>query len=384
LRSIEGFREGLEGSQDHDLVLRCLPKISSEDIHHIPKVLYHWRAIEGSTALNASAKSYADHARHRALKDYFESIGSTVSVSRGLIQNTIKFLYDIPKPEPLVSLLIPTRDCLDLIEPCVRSILKKTLYAHFEIIILDNASTNQESLAFFRTIQIKDFRVKVVRNETPLDLSELNNIGAQLASGSILGLINNSVEVINPSWLNEMVALSIQKDLGCIGAKLYNGNHTIQHAGFFLNTNNIVLRSHNNFSKYHDGYFGRLKVPQAMSSVSASCLLIRKELYLQAGGMNGANFLTIFNDIDFCLRVRELGYRNVWTPYAELFQYSSKTQSLRETQANNNRLAIEMTAMQKKWGNALLADHYYNPNLTLEGEDFGLAWGPRERPYLSP
>lgn len=383
LRLIGGFRQGLEGSQDHDLVLRCLPHIPKGSIHHIPKVLYHWRAISGSTALNASAKSYADEARHTALRDYFESIGTKLEVSPGLIANTAKIHYPIPHPEPLVSLMIPTRDRLELIEPCVRSILRKTLYSHFEILILDNASEEEATLAFFEAIQREDSRVKVIRDERAFNFSAINNQGAQHARGSILGLINNDIEVINPEWLSEMVCLAVQQDIGCVGAKLYYPNDTLQHAGVILGIKGVANHSHNKHSKHHDGYFGRLRVPQALSAVTAACLLVRKELYQAVGGMNEDDLKVAFNDIDFCLKVRELGHRNVWTPYAELYHHESLSRGKEDTPEKKARFAKEVDYMKNKWGHALLQDPYYNPNLTLEDEDFSLAWGPRAHPFLN-
>ena len=382
LRSIGGFRKGLEGSQDHDLVLRCLPQIESSAIHHIPKVLYHWRAISGSTALNASAKSYADDARHQALKDYFESVGIPVKVGPGLIANTAKIQYMIQKPEPLVSLLIPTRDRLELIEPCVKSILDKTDYPHFEILILDNASVEPETLRFFQSIQSEDARVRVLRDERPFNFSAINNLGIEHANGAIVGLVNNDIEVIHPEWLTEMVSLCIQEGVGCVGAKLYYPNDTLQHAGVILGIKGVANHSHNKHSRHHDGYFGRLRVPQALSAVTAACLVVKKEVYLQAGGMNEEDLKVAFNDVDFCLKVRALGYRNVWTPYAELYHFESLSRGSEDTPEKKARFAKEVAYMKSKWGPALLDDPFYNPNLTLDEEDFSLAWGPRSHRFI--
>ena len=384
LRQIGGFRVGLEGSQDHDLVLRCLPHVSGAHIHHIPKVLYHWRAIAGSTALNASAKSYADDARHKALADYFESMGTPVTVSPGLIANTAKIHYTLPKPEPLVSLLIPTRDRLELLEPCVRSILEKTLYPHYEIIILDNASLEPKTLAFFRSIQDQDVRVRVLRDDRAFNFSAINNLGVQRSHGAIVGLINNDIEVITPEWLTEMVSHCMQGGVGCVGAKLYYPNETLQHAGVVLGIKGVANHAHNKQSKHHDGYFGRLRVPQVLSAVTAACLVVKKEIYQAAGGMNEEDLKVAFNDIDFCLRVRELGYRNVWTPYAELYHHESVSRGTEDTPEKKARFAREVAYMKNKWGPALLEDPYYNPNLTLDDEDFSLAWPPRSHPFLTP
>ena len=382
LRAIGGFRLGLEGSQDHDLVLRCLPHVQKGSIHHLPKVLYHWRAIAGSTALNASAKSYADEARHRALMDYFKTQGMSVKVSPGLIANTAKIEYPIPTPAPWVTLLIPTRDRLDLIEPCVRSILNKTLYPNFDIIILDNASLAPQTLTFFKGIQEEDSRVKVVRDDSPFNFSAINNRGVKLARGSIVGLINNDIEVISEQWLTEMVSFCIQKDIGCVGAKLYYPNDTLQHGGVILGIKGVANHAYHKYAKHHDGYFGRLRVPQVLSAVTAACLLVRKDVYLNVGGMNEEDLKIAFNDIDFCLKVRALGYRNVWTPYAELYHHESVSRGTEDTPEKKARFATEVDYMKHRWGQALEQDPYYNPNLTLEEENFSLAWGPRAHPYL--
>ena len=361
-----------------------MPQVSGTHIHHIPKVLYHWRAIAGSTALNASAKSYADDARHKALADYFESMGTPVTVSPGLIANTAKIHYTLPKPEPLVSLLIPTRDRLELLEPCVRSILEKTLYPHYEIIILDNASLEPKTLAFFRSIQDQDVRVRVLRDDRAFNFSAINNLGVQRSHGAIVGLINNDIEVITPEWLTEMVSHCMQGGVGCVGAKLYYPNETLQHAGVVLGIKGVANHAHNKQSKHHDGYFGRLRVPQVLSAVTAACLVVKKEIYQAAGGMNEEDLKVAFNDIDFCLRVRELGYRNVWTPYAELYHHESVSRGTEDTPEKKARFAREVAYMKNKWGPALLEDPYYNPNLTLDDEDFSLAWPPRSHPFLTP
>jgi len=381
LRSIDGFRVGLEGSQDHDLVLRCLPHLAKDSIHHIPKVLYHWRAISGSTSLDDSSKPYADGARIKALKDYFDSRGLNVSLEKGLIPNTVRVKYPIPEPEPLVSLLIPTRDRLNLIEPCVRSILEKTIYKHFEIIILDNASNESETLAFFDAIQKEDDRVRVLRDERPFNFSAINNLGVSCSKGSIVGLINNDIEVISPEWLGEMVSYCVQDDIGCVGAKLFYSNDTMQHGGVILGIGGVANHSHYKFPRYHSGYFGRLNVAQSLSAVTAACLLVRKDVFLKVGGLNEQDLKIAFNDVDFCLKVRTQGYRNVWTPYSELYHYESLSRGTEDTPEKKARFSKEIEYLIKSWGPELIHDPFYNPNLTIDAEDFSLAWGPRQHPY---
>ena len=377
LRKIGGFRQGLEGSQDHDLVLRCLPHCPKGSIHHIAKVLYHWRAIEGSTALNASAKSYADEARKKALEDYFLGQDLFVKISQGLIPNTARIHYPLPSPLPLVSLIIPTRDRLDLLSVCVQSILDKTKYRHFEVIIVDNGSKEPETLAFFESIVNADSRVKVIRDDREFNFSALNNLAASKAQGDILGLINNDIEVISPDWLTEMVSLSVRADVGCVGAKLYFPNDTLQHGGVVLGIKGVANHSHRLFARYDPGYFGRLMVTQTMSAVTGACLILRKGLYWQVGGLNEQDLKVAFNDIDLCLKVSHLGLRNVWTPHAELYHHESVSRGVEDTPEKKARFAKEVRYMLDRWGPELAEDPYYNPNLTLEEEDFSLSWVPR-------
>jgi GT2 family glycosyltransferase len=195
-----------------------------------------------------------------------------------------------------------------------------------------------------------------------------------MSQGALIGLINNDIEVISPEWLTEMVRLATQSDIGCVGAKLYYPNHKIQHAGVVLGILGVAGHSHKFASRHDDGYFGRLKLPQAMSAVTAACLLVRREVYQEVGGLDEDNLKVAFNDVDFCLKVRIAGYRNVWTPYAELYHHESVSRGLEDTPEKKARFEKEVLFMKSKWGDVLLKDPYYNPNLTLEHEDFSLSW----------
>jgi len=295
-------------------------------------------------------------------------------VLNGPLDNTAKVDYPLPSPQPLVSLLIPTKDRLDLVRTCVESILQKTTYAPFEILILDNASVEVETLNYFAEIVKVDARVRVIRDERPFNFSAINNLGVKESRGALIGLINNDIEVISPEWLTEMVRLATQKDIGCVGAKLYYPSHKIQHAGVVLGILGVAGHSHKNFSRHDDGYFGRLKLPQAMSAVTAACLLVRREVYDEVHELDEENLKVAFNDVDFCLKVRFAGYRNVWTPYAELYHHESVSRGLEDTPEKKARFEKEVLFMKSKWGDVLLKDPYYNPNLTLEHEDFSLSW----------
>jgi len=370
LKKIGGFRLGVEGSQDHDLLLRCLPHISNEQIVHIPRVLYHWRSIEGSTALASGEKSYTTDAGIKALSDYFATQQPGVKVEAGLVANTYRICYPIPKAAPLVSLLIPTRDRRSLTETAVRSILEKSTYTNFEILILDNGSVEIETLEFFRQIQREDHRVKVLKYDHPFNYSAINNFGVAHAKGTIIGLVNNDVEVINSEWLTEMVRHCLRPEIGCVGAKLYYSNDTLQHGGVIIGLGGVAGHSHKHFPRRHPGYFNRLLLTQTLSAVTAACLLIRREIFEAVAGLDEENLKVAFNDVDLCLKVREAGYRNLWTPYAELYHYESISRGAEDSPEKIARFSTEVNYMRNKWDKILSQDPFYNPNLTKNHEDF--------------
>lgn len=371
---IGGFRKGYEGSQDHDLVLRCLPHLSAHQIVHVPRVLYHWRAVEGSTARSAAEKDYTSGAGLKAVRDFFEVNGPAgVTVSEGLAPNSYRVKWPIPDPAPLVSLLIPTRDRKDLLDVAVTSILQKTRYPNYEILILDNGSVEAETLAFFEQIQRQDSRVRVLEYDHPFNFSAINNFGVEHARGSVVGLINNDVEVINDDWLDEMVGHACRPDIGCVGARLYYSNDTLQHAGVILGLGGVAGHSHKHFHRDHPGYFHRLQLVQNLSAVTAACLLVRKDVYTAVGGLDGSNLQVAFNDVDFCLRVQETGLRNLWTPYAELYHHESVSRGQEDSPEKIRRFQGEIRYMQERWGKLLRSDPYYNPNLTLDREDFSIS-----------
>lgn len=372
LKKISGFRLGVEGSQDQDLLLRCLPHVQADQIVHIPRVLYHWRTVEGSTALASGEKSYTTDAGIKALQDYFATRQPGVKVEAGRVPNTYRVCYPIPEPAPLVSLLIPTRDRRSLTETAVRSILEKSTYTNYEILILDNGSVEAETLEFFSQIQEEDHRVKVLAYDYPFNYSAINNFGARHAKGTIIGLINNDIEVINPEWLTEMVSHSLRPEIGCVGAKLYYPNDTLQHGGVILGIGGVANHSHKHFSRTHPGYFARLVCTQNYSAVTAACLLIRKEIFDAVEGLDEENLKVAFNDVDFCLKVREAGYRNLWTPYAELYHYESISRGAEDSPEKIARFTQEVNFMKAKWTDYLERDPFYSPNLTKNREDFSI------------
>ena len=373
LQRIGGFRVGVEGSQDHDLLLRCLPHIKDRQIVHVPRVLYHWRAAEGSTALSAEEKHYSTDAGVRALRDYFAQNGPDgVAVERGLAPHTYRVIWPVPTPAPLVSLLIPTRDKREVLEVAVRSILDKTTYPNFEIVILDNGSVETDTLQWFESVQRNEPRVRVLRYDLPFNYAAINNFGEKHARGSVIGLINNDVEVISPGWLTEMVGHVCRQDVGCVGAKLYYSDGTIQHGGVIIGIGGVAGHSHKYAPANAYGYFSRLLLTQSLIAVTAACLLVRRDVYREVNGLDEQNLAIAFNDVDFCLKVRQAGYRSIWTPYAELYHHESVSRGSEDTPEKAARFQAEAEFMKKKWGEQLKRDPYYSPHLTLDREDFSI------------
>ena len=377
LAKIDGFRTSVEGSQDQDLLLRCLPHLKDDQIVHIPRVLYHWRAMAGSTASSTGEKRYTTEAGIKALRDHFASRSREVEVEAGFVPNTYRVRYPVPQPEPLVSFLVPTRDHRILVETCVRSILEKSTYRNFEILILDNGSVEPDALEFFQKIQEEDHRVRVLRYDHPFNYSAINNFGVRHAKGSIIGLVNNDIEVISPEWLEEMVSHVVRPEIGCVGAKLYYSNDTVQHGGVILGLGDVAGHAHKSYPRHSHGYFSRLLLVQALSAITAACLLVRREVFEHVNGLDEVNLKVAFNDVDFCLKVREASYRNLWTPYAELYHHESISRGAENTPEKLARFHQEVRFMINKWGEKLRQDPYYNPNLTCHHEDFSLAWPPR-------
>lgn len=374
IRQVGGFRLGYEGSQDYDLALRCIEQISEKQIYHIPRILYHWRVHEESTAHSSDAKPYAMLAGERALNDHLKRTGA---------KGTVKYIgtgyapsYPINGSPPLVSIIIPTKDKGDLLQSCIKSIFRRTNYSNFEIIIMDNGSTDKKTIRYLEKLN-RDRRISVIKEDREFNYSLLNNIGVEKSSGSVICLLNNDIEVKSSDWLSVMVSHALRPEIGSVGAKLYYPNDTIQHAGVVLGLGGIAAHAHKGFPKYEYGYFGRAVLTQNYSAVTGACLVVEKSKYLEVGGLNEKQLAVAYNDIDFCLKLKEKGYRNVWTPSAELYHNESATRGNEELPEKKERLRKEAEYMIKQWGNLITNDPAYNPNLTLADEDFSLAWPPR-------
>ncbi len=377
VREIGGFREGYEGAQDYDLAMRVVEKIDDKQIVHIARVLYHWRSHAESTAQAGSNKNYALLAGKKALDDHFRRT-RTQAKAELLDFGMYRAHYSLPDNPPLVSLIIPTRNGLTLTRQCIESIIEKTTYPNYEIIIVDNNSDDPATLAYFKTFAEND-RITVLRDERPFNYSALNNNAVKHAKGDYIALVNNDIEVIAPDWLSEMISIAIQPGVGCVGARLWYPNDTLQHGGVIIGVGGVAGHSHKDLPRNEYGYFSRAQLIQTLSAVTAACLVVKKEIYDQVGGLNEQDLTIAFNDVDFCLKVRAAGYRNVWTPYAELYHHESASRGFETTPEKQERFQSEVHYMLDTWSTDTWNDPAYNPNLVIDREDFSLAWPPRVR-----
>jgi glycosyltransferase involved in cell wall biosynthesis/GT2 family glycosyltransferase len=377
LREIGGFREGFEGSQDYDLVFRCIERLAPAQIRHIPRILYHWRTVAGSLAAVVDAKPYAKEAARRAIADHLQrrGIAGRVEACPENVESH-RVVYELPDPAPTVSIVIPMRDRLALLERCISSVREKTDYPSIEFVIVDNGSTEPATLKFLREIE-QEIDAQVVRDDGAFNFSRLINRGARVAKGAVLALLNNDVEASEAGWLREMVSHVLRVEVGAVGARLWYPDGTLQHGGVILGLGGVAGHAFPRVPRGHPGYFNRAFLQQDCSAVTGACLLVRKKVFDDAGGFDEANLAISFNDVDFCLRLRRSGFRNIWTPYANLIHHESASRGHQATPDEQAQFVREATFMQRKWGSELLNDPFYNPNLSLDLPGFDLAVPPR-------
>ncbi len=371
IRQVGGWRHAFVGSQDYDLNLRVVAHTGARNIVHIPKVLYHWRATETSVARKDDQKDYAIVSARNALTEYLQVQGLPGHVETVEGHNWNRVRFSLPDAPPLVSLIIPTRNSHDVLRVCIDSIREKTTYSNYEIIVVDNGSDHPESLRYFCELEYRGV-ARILRYDKPFNYSAINNFAVAHARGELVGLINNDMEVISPGWLDEIVSLALLPGTGCVGAKLYYPNETIQHAGVILGLGGVAGHSHKHAPRIRRGYFGRLHLVQNISAVTAACLIVRKSIYEEVGGLDADNLAVAFNDVDFCLRVTQAGYTNAWTPHAELYHHESLSRGSEDSPEKQKRFEGEVLYMKARWGDKLMRDPYYSPNLTLRREDFSI------------
>ena len=374
LESGELFRSQFDGSQDHDMILRLTAK--AKHIVHIPRILYYWRSHKGSVASSIDAKTYAIDAAKGAVADHLTKLGyrNFEIESTRAFATIFRIKYELTS-RPLVSIIIPNKDHVDDLSRCVESIINLSTYDNYEIVIVENNSETAEIRTYYEEIS-RHPRVQVVEYKGDFNYSKINNFGVQYAKGEYLLLLNNDTEVITPDWMEELLMYAMRKDVGVVGAKLYYPDKTIQHAGIVigLGAHRTAGHTHYRIPEANVGYMGRLCYAQDVTAVTGACMMVSKVLYEELGGLD-ENFAVALNDVDFCLRVREKGLLNIFTPFAELYHYESKSRGSDKKDDKAVRYQMEADRFRVKWADALAkGDPYYNPNFSLDHSDFTVNW----------
>ena len=373
LEGTELFRTKFDGSQDHDMILRLTDR--AKCIVHVPRLLYYWRCHSGSVASNISAKEYAIAAAKGAVADHLRSHGYTDFKITGTraFETIFKIRYKI-NGTPKISIVIPNKDHTEDLERCVNSILDKSTYTNYEIIIVENNSTEKKTFECYEDLKKLSDKIQVVTYEGKFNYSLVNNFGVTFATGEYILLLNNDTEVITVNWLEELLMYAQREDVGAVGAKLYYPDKTIQHAGVVigLGAHRTAGHTHYKHSRENLGYMGRLCYTQDVTAVTGACLMVKKSLWDELGGLS-PEFEISLNDVDFCLRLRKLGKLNVFTPFAELYHYESVSRGLDDQGEKAERYNRESELFRTKWKAELEAgDPYYNPNFSLDRSDYSL------------
>ncbi|MCM1086700.1 MAG: glycosyltransferase family 2 protein [Muribaculaceae bacterium] len=372
LEGTQLFRSQFDGSQDHDMILRLTAE--AKKVVHVPKLLYYWRSHKGSVASDINAKSYAIDAAKGAVADHLRSQGfENFEISSTKAFETIfRIRYGL-QGNPKISIVIPNKDHYGDLKRCVTSILEKSSYDNYEIIIVENNSVSGEIFRYYEELG-KNGLIRIVTYEGDFNYSRINNLGVSKATGDYVILLNNDTEVITLNWMEELLMYAQREDVGAVGAKLYYGDRTIQHAGVVigLGAHRTAGHTHYRVSSNNLGYMGRLCYAQNVSAVTGACLMVEKRLYEELGGLD-ETFAVSLNDVDFCLRLRDAGYLNVFTPFAELYHFESISRGSDLEGKKAQRYNEESERFREKWRNVLdKGDPYYNPNFSLDRSDFAL------------
>jgi glycosyltransferase involved in cell wall biosynthesis len=365
---IGGFREGYDGSQDYDLVLRITEL--TDRINHIPKILYHWRTVPESAARSSAAKPYANIAAKKALKEALDRR----KLRGDVIDGPEKGFYRVKAKVtgyPKVSIIITSKDNSSVLKKCIDSIVSKTTYQNYEIVIMDNQSREARTFEYYKILESNP-KNRVLRYDDRFNSSIINNYAVSQVDSRYVIFLDNDTEIISPQWIEAMLEHAQRKDVGAVGALLYYPNDTVQHAGIVLGMGGLAGYPHRGLRKASLGYFGRLRIIQNLSAVNASCLMTKREIFEQIGGFD-ENYSCVLNDIDFCLKIRERGYLIVYTPYAELYHHESLNRGYEDIPEKQPTLKKEIEYFHRKWKEVLAkGDPYYNPNLTLKRGDFSI------------
>jgi GT2 family glycosyltransferase len=375
---VGGFRKGFEGSQDYDLVLRCAERTTPDRIRHIPRVLYHWRALPGSTASAASAKSYAWEAGRMAIAEHLRRLGVSAQVRRALT-SYYQVDYGIQTQAPLVSIIVPTTLSSATTAECLGSVLANSSYENFELMLValpDHVSAARRDAAFAKILTHPHVRV-VEYEERPFNFSRVSNLGVRSSNGSILCFLNDDVEVISKNWLERLIARISLDGVAAVGAMLYYPSNAIQHAGVILGVDGLADHPWKQWPRGYAGYFGRGAIEEDFSCVTGACMLVKREIF-EAVGCFDESLPVAFNDVDLCIKIRQTGARIVWTPAVEMYHHESLTLGRHDSLARRDQFRRDVRALQARWRDVLAADPCYNPNLSLSaGATFSLAWPPR-------
>jgi GT2 family glycosyltransferase len=368
---VGGLRSQYDGAQDHEFVLRATHK--ADKVVHIPKVLYHWRMSETSTAFDSTIKPKALSNAQKALQDTLTSRGIKAHVEAANLPFFFKVNY-LLLSQPLISIIIPFKDKVELLKKCVESILDKSTYQNFEIIGMSNNSKEQKTFDEMKRLSQIDKRINFYEYNLPFNYSQINNYAVNhYAKGEHILLLNNDIEIISSSWIEEMLMFSQREDVGCVGAKLYYSNGKVQHAGVILGLGGYAAHSHRMHSRESNGYFNRLNIVQNLSAITGACLMVKKSIYQELDGLDEKNFVIAYNDVDFCLRVLKKGYLNIFTPFAEAYHYESLSRGNdSQTQEKRERFNREKAYLLEYHRDFIDNDPYYNPNLTRDNENFDI------------
>lgn len=373
-RAIGGFREKCEDGHDLDFALRFMDVVRAENVRHLPFILYHERAITDHVTDRSSDVVEMRAPGMYAVTSYWERQGESVRLEP-VADGGWGVHFLLPNPPPHVSILIPTRNQLDLLRVCLDGLFRHTDYPGLEVLVIDNGSDDPATLSYLDALVLSG-SAQVLKYPGEFNFAAINNWAARQATGDYLCLLNNDVEPISSDWLKELVGQAARPGIGAVGAMLYYPGDTIQHAGVFLNgiaADHLYL----GYPRGYSGYAGRACVPQNLSAVTAACLVVRKSIWDEVGGMDERAFPVAFNDVDFCLRLIERGYRNVWTPFAELYHHESASRGKDTSPQKRARFLAEIDRFQARWGERLHRDAAWNPNLALNGTRIQLAVPPR-------
>ncbi|MBR3133516.1 MAG: glycosyltransferase [Clostridia bacterium] len=366
MNKLKGFKEGYDGAQDYDLILRMSE--NTNNIIHIPRILYHWRVHSLSTAQHGgAAKPYAYEAGIKAIQSHIDRLNLRGKVESGVTLGTYKINYDIIG-NPKVSILIPNKDYIETLKVCLDSIKRLTTYNNYEIIIIENNSEDKKTFDFYKEIEGKDNIKVVYYPEKEFNYSKIINFGVKKAKGEYIVQLNNDTELITKNWLKEMLMYAQREDVGAVGVKLFYPDKTIQHAGIIVGIGGVAGHVFKNLPESAHGYFSKESMIQNMSAVTAACIMTRKSIYDEVGYMD-EKFKVAFNDVDFCLKIREKGKLIVYNPYVQFIHYESKSRGYEDTPEKIERFKAEIDRFKRKWNNILEnGDPYYNINLRLDND----------------